>query len=216
MNQVHVLDMMDLGNQVVERLGSGYRVCAHPRQLTNCVILRSDQKFPDTDFGVLLVHKEGDKKIQIKGLYPRARDGREFPDIYDQPSTIQVKDTKKPHLIAKDINEKFLPEYIQVFKQALEKTRDRNAYLDRRKELADRFACLVHGKVLESGDRVSGGPSVFSSHDNRGYLSDLYVNASDNTVNLNLCGIPADLAATMIEIWLRGWSPPSPGTSHRY
>jgi hypothetical protein len=103
------MDMMQLGHSIAAMVDIGWLARKPAHGGDNSVVLTNIDK--PKDYGVSLWHDEYRKKISISGLYPKASDGREFPFENSKAAHIYVTATKQPKLIAKDIREKFLPEY---------------------------------------------------------------------------------------------------------
>lgn len=144
-------------------------------------------------------HDRHRKKLVIRGKWPQAKDRREFGPPAEERPSIAVSDHRDIPGIARDINRKLLPDYLNKFARARADVIAHNVYLDCRKKLVSLVALAVGGEVAPSGERINGGPRAGSKI---GYIHDMYVNATDETVSFDLRGVPVETALKMFRVWL--------------
>lgn len=196
------MNLLPLAQEIAKVLGPNFEADGDG----SAAIIR--QTDGDPDFGILLWYHHNVKQIRVSGMYPKAADGREFPDSQDQANPIGVGEGRGAEAIATAINQRFMPTYRQIFNRAIPARDAHNAYLTKQQRIAERFAAILHGSVRPSGDRVTGGPLSYAQRFNGGSLrDDIYVNASQDTVNINLSGVPADIAEKLLRTWLADWQP---------
>lgn len=187
MNIIH-----QLYDNIAKNLGKTVSVTELTEQA--CVIRDSDM--PE-EWGIRLWHDERTGKIYIRGDFPKSERGTTFPTSVPL-ETITVSSTRSPASIVTTLKNRFITAYNKALIQGRQEYIADIEYHNRQKQLAEKFAKLVGGKVTQSGDRIDGkmGP--------KGYIQDMYVNATDNTISFDLRSVPINIAEKMLEIWIHG------------
>lgn len=99
-------------------------------------------------------------RVNVYGLFPSHKDGTQYTPRVRVSVTCSVK--RKPHDIARDIERRFLPQYLDEYVRAVDAVRVEDQYRDEAQAVAERLAAVVEGSVQDRSSRVCAPVSVWA------------------------------------------------------
>lgn len=135
------------------------------------------------------------ERISVHPHYPKDRHGREsFPPSYDpQATTISLSSTRPPEVMAREIERRFMPDYIKAFTVQAQRVKQQDDFAARTVKTAETLKALC------------GGRDYGRQHDDSGWTlnfpdSHLYtVSAHGASVRFEPFSVPVDVAVRIIE-----------------
>jgi hypothetical protein len=151
---------------------------------------------------ILVYYDSYGKRLEISGHYPEDETHRSFISSYENPPKITVSPTRDPRAIGRDISRRFLPEFNARWKEAVERERKHEAYLNTQRANAEHLAgawSLSRIRPDFTGIKVGSLTQV-------GWYG--HIQISDDTVSLELHNVPVEIAVQIAEA-LNGQEKPS-------
>jgi hypothetical protein len=123
-------------------------------------------------FGTKLLGPEGfgiwvsnwRERISFFPIYPKNAEGKEIEpysyEVKGKTLTLNVTETKRPELIARDIANKLLPDATEVFRICKKRVEAQNEHGVKQAALTALFADMLDSKAGRNGEILSGNISV--------------------------------------------------------
>ena len=129
-------------------------------------------------------------RLEISGSFPHSKYGSHAP--HDGCPHITVSAAKSPHAIANDIRKRFLPRYMPLYHEALERKQGYEEKEQLQAAVTQQLADLMGGSVGRDG-------RLFRPSHLDGY-GHIEVQHGGDAVNFKLSSIPLDLALRIAAI----------------
>ena len=185
-------DLTTLAAGICQELGQGWAV--KPCDLEHLV------KFVHDDGHGLAIHAtwDGPGRLSISGEYPRDAKsntcyGRSVIRYNGSLPKITVADTKTAKQIAGDIKRRLLPEYLEIYKKAVERKASADKYEAAQGSVLDRLARIAPSLHVDRERKV------FSDYRSEGgYVTN--GQASDDSVSMDLRSVPVEKAEAILRL----------------
>jgi len=141
MNTTHAL-LHKLARQIATHLGWTY----HEQNGNEGRYAQLDH--PQMQGAALMIHRR-DQRLEISGIYARNPDDRTgYYGPYENPPQITVSAAREPQAIARDIQRRFIPDYLREFEHSRERVDETRLDYSRRRDALEQIAAAL-GHTLE-------------------------------------------------------------------
>lgn len=155
-------------------------------------------------FSVLFDRHGSAGKLQVWPHWPKDATGHEnWPRQDDRPSAVNISSSKPAEQIARDIERRFLPAYLEAWDKQLAQVNERNAYNERKLANIDRIAKET-GAVVErrQHDKENARLDWHFGNFDKGYVTNAQVSA--DTMQFEVRSVPIDIGIKILNLVHRG------------
>lgn len=172
----------------------------------DAIRLNGQSVLSDSKGRIIHVHIDYRGKCEASGSFPRDVDGSLMSASswmvveYGQPDPrIGFSPTKSPELIARDIEKRLIPRYIELHIKACKKLKAQQVARDARDAAVDRFIDSCSMKRSMNNER-----EFYSQHRDDGPTVDGRIRYDGKCVDLNLKEVPLALGVKILKLLNKG------------